>query len=411
MKKLSKITAGLTGQPMFQLLTKANDMEAKGRRILHFEIGDSGFESFFHIRETTKKALDMDHTHYVDSAGIPELRTAVADHIEDSLQYRPDSEQIVIMPANSVIDFVIRCVADEGEEIIFPDPGFSTYRAVSNYTGVKAITVQLKEENNFHIEPKKIAEKITDKTRLLIINSPHNPTGAVLDMDEIKSIYKIAEDNDIYLLSDEVYSRVIYDKIHYSPSVFDKCKSRTIILNGFSKSYSMPGWRLGYAIGPEELIKKMTLLFQTIYSCTPPFIQHAGVSALKDNQHIVENRILKFKELRDLLIEEVNQISGLSCTVPDGAYYVFVNIKDTGMNSSEFADFALEKAGVAVLPGTCLGNYGEGFVRICFARKPTVIKEACSKLKIALADLNPKSQIQDVNIPATKHNKVSETVS
>jgi len=407
MKKLSKITDGLIGQPMFQLLRKSKKMEAAGQKVYHFEIGDSDFESFPYIREATKQALDKDHTHYVDSAGIADFKQAIADYTEKTLLFRPSLEQIVVIPANAIIDFVIRCVAEPREEVMFPDPGFSTYVAVTNYTGIKKVAVPLSQEDAFHPNPDEIARRITDKTRLLIINSPQNPTGAVLNRDEVKAIYRIAEKKDIFILSDEVYSRVLYDKAHYSPGTFDKCRERTIILNGFSKSYFMPGWRLGYAIGPEKLIEKMAMLFQTIYSCTPAFIQYAGIAALRDNQHLIEERISKLRILRDLIVSELNKIPGISCLVPEGAYYVFASIKESGMTSAEFADFALEKAGVALLPGTCFGDYGEGYVRLCFARESETIKRACAAMKKAFAQSLPGIPVKTIEEPSRDRTDIS----
>lgn len=386
MKQLSKITDGLIGQPMFKLLTKVNALEKTGKRIFHFEIGDTDFRAYQHIIEATKKALDDDKTHYVDSMGIPELREAVCEYTKVSLDLKPGIDQVLVLPSNSIIDFVMRCVANPGDEVIYPDPGFSTYIAVTNYTGIKKVGVPLREEGGFRMEPKEVKKQITDKTRLIIINSPHNPTGAVMNKEEIEEIALIAKENDVYLLSDEIYSRVIYGKIHYSPGFADKCLERTIILNGFAKNYSMPGWRLGYAIGPVEVIRKMGILFQTIYSCAPPFIQYAGISALKGNQDVVEERIRQYKKLRDLIVQKLNEIPGVSCVVPDGACYVFPNIKGTGMSSAEFADFVLEKAGVALLPGTCFGEYGEGYVRLCYTRRPEVIEEACEAMKKALSE-------------------------
>mgnify|MGYP001560897902 FL=1 len=381
MKQLSKITDGLIGQPMFKLLVKVNALEKAGKRIFHFEIGDTDFKAYQHVVDATKRALDNDQTHYVDSMGIPELREAVCDYTKDSLGFKPEINQVLIMPSNSIIDFVMRCIANPGEEVIYPDPGFSTYIAVTNYTGIRKVGVPLREEKGFRMEVEEIRKRITDKTRLIIINSPHNPTGAVMNKKEIEEIALIAKENDVYLLSDEIYSRVIYDKIHYSPSFADKCLERTIILNGFAKNYSMPGWRLGYAIGPVDVIRKMGILFQTIYSCAPPFVQYAGISALKGDQDVIEERIRQYKKLRDLIVRKLNEIPGVSCLTPDGACYVFPNIKGTGMSSSEFADFVLEKAGVALLPGTCFGEYGEGYVRLCYTRRPEVIEESCEAMK------------------------------
>jgi aspartate aminotransferase len=368
MRKLAKLTEGITGQPMFNIFKKVIEMERSGREVYHFELGDSDFKSHPHIRQATQEALDRDETHYVEHVGILELREAIADHIEEYLGFRPGLNQIAVIPANAVIDFVIRCVADPGEEIVFSDPGFSTYIAVANYLGVKQVPVPTREEDAFHLDPDEVARRITNKTRLLIVNTPNNPTGAVLSEEEAEAIYKVAEEKDIFLLSDEIYSRVLYGKVHHSPGVHDKCKERTIILNGFSKGYSMPGWRLGYAIGPEKVIEKMGMLFQTIYTCAPPFIQRGGIAALKGNQVVIEERINQFRMLRDLMVERLNEIPGISCPVPDGAYYVFPNISGTGMSSAEFADFVLERAAVTLVPGTCFGEHGEGHVRVCFTR-------------------------------------------
>lgn len=381
MKTLSKITDGLIGQPMFKLLAKVKQMEKAGDEIFHFEIGDSDFRAHQHIIEATKEALDNDRTHYVDSRGIPELREAVCNHVEDTLGFRPDTEQVLIMPSNAIIDCAMRCVANPGDEVIYPDPGFSTYIAVTNYTGIRKVGVPLKEENAFHTKPNEILNRITTRTRLIIINSPHNPTGAVMTKNEIEDVASIAKEKDLYLLSDEIYSKVIYDGPHYSPATMDRCKERTIILNGFAKNYSMPGWRLGYAIGPENVIRKMGILFQTVYSCMPPFIQHAGISALQGNQEVVDERIRRFRMLRDLIVRRLNEIPGVSCLMPEGACYVFPNIKATGMSSSQFAEFVLKNAGVALLPGTCFGEYGEGYVRLCYTRTPEIIERACEKIK------------------------------
>ena len=381
MKRLSKITNGLIGQPMFKLLVKVKEMEKTGHKIFHFEIGDSDFRAHQHIIEATKQALDNDQTHYVNSMGIQELRETVCDYAEKTLPFRPDIDQVLILPANAIIDFVMRCVANPGDEVIYPDPGFSTYIAVTNYTGIKKVGVPLKEEDGFHIEADEVLKRITDKTRLIIINSPHNPTGAVMTKEEVEDIALIAKERDLYLLSDEIYSMVIYDRTHYSPSFIDRCLERTIILNGFAKNYSMPGWRLGYAIGPKDVIKKMGTLFQTIYSCTPAFIQYGGIAALKGNQEVIEGRIRQYKMLRDLIVKKLNEIPGVSCLNPEGACYVFPNIKATGMSSAQFADFVLEKADVALLPGTCFGEYGEGYVRLCYTRYPETIEEGCERMK------------------------------
>ena len=385
MKPLSKITDSLIGQPMFKLLAKLQSKERAGEKIYHFEIGDSDFPAHPHVIAAVKKALDEDKTHYIDSTGLPEFKEAISQNIKQRLGFSPSFKQIVVMPSNAIIDFVIRCVADPGDEIIYPDPGFSTYIAVTNYTGVKKVGVPLKESNGFHIEPEEIEKRITDKTKLIILNSPSNPTGAVLDKEAILKIALIAKKHNLYLLSDEIYSKVIYDgKKHYSPSESDQCQERTIILDGFAKGYSMPGFRLGYAIGPEPVMEKIGLLFQTIFSCFPPFIQYGGISALTENQDLIEQRTKMYQDLRDLIYGKLNLMPGIFCLKPEGSVYIFPDITKTGMTSQQFAEFALEKANIALLPGTCFGEYGEGYVRLCYTRKPEMIIEAMDKLQKAL---------------------------
>lgn len=391
MPSLSKITDGLIGQPMFKLLTNVKKKERAGEKIYHFEIGDSDFPAHPPTIQAVKKALSEGHTGYVESTGIIELKEAIRGNIKKCLGFKPDYNQILVMPSNAIIDAVIRCVANPGDEVIYSDPGFSTYIAVTNYTGIKKIGVPIREINRFHIEPEEIEKRITDKTKLIILNSPNNPTGAVLNKEEILKIAMIAKKHDLYLLSDEIYSKVIYDGIiHYSPSELDQCKERTIILDGFAKGYSMPGFRLGFAIGPEKVITKMGLLFETMFSCFPPFIQYGGVSALTECQDLVEQRMNMYEELRDLIYEKLNTIPGIHCTKPEGAVYIFPNITQTGMTSQQFAEFALEMANIALLPGNAFGEYGEGYVRLCFTREPQIIIEAMDKLKKALEDRDGK---------------------
>ena len=385
MKPLSKITRGLIGQPMFKVLVKTHEKERAGEKIYHFEIGDSDFSAHPHVIAAVKKALDHDKIHYVDSTGIPEFKEAIRNSVKADLGFLPSLKQILVVPSNAIIDFTIRCVANPGDEVIFPDPGFSTYIAVANYLGVKKVLVPLREDNGFHLDPSELEKRITRKTKLIILNSPSNPTGAVLSEEAIRSVARIAKKHNIYILSDEIYSKIIYDgKKHFSPSFIDHCKERTIILNGFAKGYSMPGFRLGYAIGPEPVMEKMGLLFQTIYSCFPPFIQYGGIAALTERQGLIQKRISLYQDLRDLIYDKLNSMPGVTARKPEGAVYIFPNIKKTGMSSQEFAEFALDKSRIALLPGTCFGARGEGYVRLCYTRRPQVIIEAMDKLKRAL---------------------------
>jgi len=280
----------------------------------------------------------------------------------------------------------MRVVADPGDDVLYPDPGFSTYIAVTQYTGIRKVGFPLRQENRFRMEAEQIALRITPRTRLIVINSPNNPTGSVTLPDEIEKIACLAAEEDLYLLSDEIYSEVLYDQSeHASASALDHCRERTIILNGFAKNYAMPGWRLGYAIGPRDVIRKMTILFETQYSCMPPFIQYGGVAALQADPVAVRQRIRTYQTLRDLMVERLNEIPGVECLAPEGACYVFPNIMGTGLTSLEFADLVLEQAGVALLPGTCFGVNGEGYVRLCFTRSPETIETACEKMKAVIA--------------------------
>lgn len=366
---------------MFKLLSRINAMERNGQKVIHLEIGDPYFDTPAHVIQATKEALDQGKTHYVDSMGIQELREAVCDFTKKSLGFRPDLSQVLIAPANAVIDFLIQCVANPGDEIVVPSPGFPTYASVISYTGMKPVAVPLEERNGFRMNPEDVRRSITKRTKLIIINSPQNPTGAVMNEEEISQIAQIAEENRVFLLSDEIYSRIIYDKAHYSPSGRDQCKETTIVLNGFSKAYSMTGWRLGYAIGPERVIEKMGLLLQTILSCLPPFIQYGGISALTGDQEIVSERVKELRICRDLIVRGLNNVPGFSCLTPDGAFYAFANITKTGLTSAEVAQVLLEKAGVAVLPGDCFGKYGEGYIRACYATPVEAIEEAIGRIK------------------------------
>lgn len=382
MKRLSALTSGLVGQPMLEILNVANALAATGKTIYRFEVGDSDFDAYPHVIDATKQALDQGHTKYVAANGIEPLRQAIAAYCQTRLGFRPGLEQTVIMPANSIIDFAIRCVADPGDEIITPDPYFPTYQAVCSYTGVKQVTVPLRE--GFRLDAGDLEARITPRTRLIIINTPGNPTGAVMSEQEIRDIAAVAAKHDLYLLSDEIYAENIYDGRHFSPSFADQCRERTVVLSGFSKGHSMSGWRLGYAVGPAELIGKMGLMFNTVYTCLPPFIQHAGIAALATDKRLMDERRAYYRKLRDLMVAQLNAIPGVTCATPAGAIYAFPDISGTGMTSVEFGRFVLERAGVAATPGVFFGQHGEGHIRFCYLRSEETIAAACEGMKKAL---------------------------
>lgn len=387
MKKLSDIANYIEGQPMFAILDKAQRLERAGRSILHFELGEPDFDTPKNIVDVACHSLLTGDTHYTSSMGLYDFRKAVQDTTLKSRGFKPSIDQVLITPgANSIIYFTIKCVVNPGDEVIVPDPGFPSYYSAIKACGAVPVTVQLKEENEFRLNPDDLKEKITKKTRLIIINSPSNPTGAVMTKVEIKAIAEIAEENDLYVLSDEIYGRLIFDNNSnfLSPSYIDKCKERTIIINGFSKAFAMTGWRLGVAIGPEKLIEKMGLLVSTIISCVPPFIQRAGIEAITGDQTAVAVMKDEYDKRRKLLVNGLNSLPGVSCVMPKGAIYAFPNISKTGMTSDEFADFSLDKAGIALLPGNNFGDSGNGFVRMCYVNSQENINKAIMLLGSAL---------------------------
>lgn len=383
--QLSKLASALQGQKMFQVLAEAKRLERSGINVIHLEIGDPDFESPPNVIEAACNALHNGETHYVISSGMEELRMASADATHRSRGFRPTLNQILVTPgANIQIYLAIACAVNPGEEVIVTDPCFVSYTSLIELCGAKAITVPLYEKNEFRLNPADLKKVLTDKTRMIIINSPHNPTGSVMTANEIKEVYEIAKEKDIYLLSDEVYGRMIFadEKNQFcSPSIFDQCRERTIIAHSFSKSYAMTGWRIGGITGPENLIERMGLLLETVTSCVPPFIQLAAAEALNGSQQYVENMIHTYRKRRDLIVDGLNSISGINCLKPGGAFYVFPNISATGLTSEEFSKIALAEAGVATCPGNYFGKAGEGYVRFCFANSEDNISEAIIRLK------------------------------
>lgn len=383
---LSDAAYRIEGQPMFKVLDKIRKLERRGEDVIHFEIGDPDFDTPRHIIESAYSSMKEGETHYVSSMGLYDMRVAASEATSFSRGFMPSVEQVLITPgANIIIYLAIKCLVNPGEEVIIPDPGFPTYYSVIKFCDVVDVRVPLREENKFRLDPQDIKKAVTSKTRLIIINSPSNPTGSVMTHQEIDEVYRIAEENGIYLVSDEVYSRMMYgDAKFHSPSSNDACKQTTIILNGFSKAFAMTGWRLGVAIGPEKIIEKMGLLIQTLCSCVPPFIQRAGIAALRDDQTEIRRMTKIYRERRDTLVEGLNKTAGVSCLKNEGAFYVFPNITKTRMGSEEFADFILEKARVAILPGTHFGKYGEGYVRLTYATSIENIKKGLGKIRRAL---------------------------
>lgn len=388
MKKISDAAQRLEGQKMFQILARSKELERQGKTILHFELGDPDFDTPGNIVQAACDVLKKGETHYAPSAGLFELREAAAEVTLKSRGFRPELNQLLVCPgANVMIYYAAACAVNPGEEVIVPDPGFVSYFSILKFLGIKIVRVPLFEKNEFRLNPDDVQKAVTDKTRMIIMNSPSNPTGAVMTEGEVKRMYEIAEKNDVYLLSDEIYARMVYkdaNSAHHSPGKFDHCKERTIIVNGFSKSYAMTGWRLGVVTGPSELISKMGLLLETTTSCVSPFIQKAGIEALKGSQGPIINMVEDFRKRRDVMVEGLNGLPGITCLKPNGAFYVFPNITGTGLTSEEFAEVMLNQAGVALAPGPIFGAYAEGYVRLCYANSIENISEAIERMRKVL---------------------------
>ena len=382
MPNMSSGSEKIYGEAAFEVLAKAQELERKGEEILHFEIGEPDIETPENIANAGINAIKNKKTHYTPSIGILELRKAVQKEIEKTRGYFPDLEQIVITPGlKPGIFFSMLAIVNNGDEVIYQDPGYPTYGSVSSFIGAKKTLIPLLEENEFRMNPDDIRQKISNKTKLIIVNSPQNPTGSVITKSELNEIAEIAEEKDIFIVSDEIYSKMTYGTRHYSSTVRDQAKKRTILLDGFSKYYAMTGWRLGFMIAPAEMAKRIQDFLVSAVSCTAAFTQWAGVEALTGDQSFIPKMMKRFDEKRRKIVEGLNSIKGFSCLSPKGAFYAFPNIKDTKMTSQECADYLLYNAGVACLPGTAFGPYGEGYLRFSYATSLDNIDKAIKKIK------------------------------
>jgi len=383
--QLAKRMARLGTETAFEVLAKAKKLESEGKKVIHLEIGEPDFSTPAHICEAACRFIKQGYTHYVSAAGIPELREEIAKHIASSRGIDVRPQEVVITPgAKPIMFFTIETLVDKGDEVIYPDPGFPIYRSVIDFVGAIGKPITLREENDFCIDLNELKKLVNPKTKLMIINSPQNPTGGVLQKEDLEYIAELAQQHDFYILSDEIYCRILYEGEHYSISQFPGMKERTIILDGFSKTYAMTGWRLGYGVMPEALAEQLEKLMVNSNSCTASFTQKAGVEALIGPQDSVNKMVEEFRNRRDFIISGLNNISGISCRTPKGAFYVFPNIKGTNMSSNELETYLLEKAGVATLAGTSFGHQGEGYLRISYANSKQNIEEALERIKYAL---------------------------
>src|SRR2546429_8712139 len=366
--RLAKRMARLGTETAFEVLVKAKALEAQGRDIIHLEIGEPDFDTPSNIIEAGCDALRKGFTHYGPSAGMTELREVIAQHVSETRRVNVMPDEVVVVPGGKpVIFFSILALAEDGDEIIYPNPGFPIYESMINYVGAKAVPIQLREELDFRLDVDELASLINDRTKLVIVNSPQNPTGGVLTKEDIAAVARTIGGRNIMVLSDEIYSRLIFEGEEHSIMSEDGMKERTILLDGFSKTYAMTGWRMGYGVMRSDMAAHISRLMTNSNSCTASFTQVAGIEAVRGDQSSVDNMLAEFRRRRDLMVAGLNKISGFSCRVPHGAFYVFPNITRTGWTSKKLADALLDDAGVAALSGTAFGDFGEGYLRFSVA--------------------------------------------
>jgi aspartate aminotransferase len=373
--------ARLGTETAFEVLVKAKALEAQGHDIIHLEIGEPDFNTPDNIIEAGCDALRKGFTHYGPSAGTMELREVIAQYVSETRRVNVTPEEVVVVPGGKpIIFFSILALAEDGDEIIYPNPGFPIYESMINYVGAKSVPIRLREELEFRLDVDELASLINDRTKLIILNSPQNPTGGVLTKDDIAAIARAIGDRNIMVLSDEIYSRLIFEGEHHSIMSIDGMKERTILLDGFSKTYAMTGWRMGYGVMRIDLATHISRLMTNSNSCTASFTQVAGVEALRGPQDVVDAMRDDFKTRRDVMVAGLNKIKGFSCRMPHGAFYVFPNIKATGWASKKLADALLDDAGVAALSGTAFGAFGEGYLRFSVANSIENIEKALDRI-------------------------------
>ena len=386
--RLAQRMSRLGTETAFEVLARAKALEAQGREIIHLEIGEPDFDTPAHIKTAAVRALEEGYTHYTPAAGIPALRQAIADYIRRTRGIPVGPENVVVVPGGKpIMFFAILALVEEGDEVIYPNPGFPIYESMIRFVGARPVPLRLRMENEFRVDVEELAALITPRTRMLILNSPANPTGGVLTREDLAAIAELCLRHNLVVLSDEIYSRILYEGEHISIASFPGMLERTIILDGFSKTYAMTGWRLGYGVMPEPLAEAVTRLMINSNSCTAAFTQMAGIAALTDPQDDVDRMVAAFRERREVIVEGLNRIPGFRCLKPKGAFYAFPNIEGTGMSSRQLAEYLLEEAGVAVLSGTAFGEYGEGFLRLSFANSVENIRKALERIETALRRL------------------------
>jgi aspartate/methionine/tyrosine aminotransferase len=373
--------ARLGTETAFEVLNKATALERQGKSIIHLEIGEPDFDTPGNVVEAGVDALRKGWTHYGPSAGLPELRETIAEYVSRTRGVKVSPDEVVVVPGGKpIMFFTMLALIDEGDEVIYPNPGFPIYESMINYVGGKAVPIQLHEERDFAMDVNELAPLITDRTKLIILNSPQNPTGGVLQREDIEQVAKAIGDRNIMVLSDEIYSRLQFEGEPFSIMSVPGMQERTILLDGFSKTYAMTGWRMGYGVMRADLAAHITRLMTNSNSCTTSFTQMAGIEALRGDQSAVGRMCAAFQQRSEVFSAGLNRIKGFSCRMPKGAFYVFPNITKTGWKSKPLADALLEQTGVAALSGTAFGQFGEGYLRFSVANSLENLEEALRRI-------------------------------
>ncbi len=380
--QLARRMSRLGTETAFEVLNKARALERQGKSIIHLEIGEPDFDTPANVVDAGVNALRKGWTHYGPSAGLPDLRQALAEYVGRTRGVKVTSDEVVVVPGGKpIIFFTILALIDEGDEVIYPNPGFPIYESMIHYVGGRAVPIQLREERDFSLDVNELAALINGRTKLIILNSPQNPTGGILERRDIEQIAEIIGDRNLMILSDEIYSRLLFDGgQHFSIMSVPGMQERTILLDGFSKTYAMTGWRMGYGVMRPDLAAHMTRLMTNSNSCTASFTQVAGIEAIRGDQSSVDHMRDEFQRRRDAFVAGLNKIKGFSCRMPKGAFYVFPNIQQTGWKSKPLADALLEQAGVAGLSGTAFGEFGEGYLRFSVANSLENLQQALDRI-------------------------------
>jgi aspartate aminotransferase len=381
-RSLSSRVGVLTGEGALSVFARARELEAAGRDIVHLELGEPDFHPSRAVLEAAKAAIDAGRDRYTSPSGLPQLKTAIAEYLQRTRVVSTTSESIFVGPGcKMILSLVAMALIEPGDAVLYPDPGFPIYRSIIRMLGGIPTPYDLKQSNGFQPDTVEIAAKITPQTKLLILNSPANPTGTVLSQQVQQSLASIAGRHNLWVISDEIYAQIIYDQNYTSIFTLPGMQERTVIVDGFSKSFAMSGWRLGYAVVPETLLEALSLLIVNTYTCASEFIQYAGVEAMTDSDKMVSKMMGEFYERRELFVAALNDIPGFRCSLPDGAFYAWVNIEETGMTATDLSHILLEKAGVAGISGQAFGDNGRNFLRFSFASSTERLREAVVRIR------------------------------